>query len=181
MKKIQSIKGLVTLRDEIKKQKSSNEIQIVISNGTCGQARGSEKIVQAFRKEIERQKIQDKVEIRATGCHGFCEVEPNIIIYPKGIFYQRLKPQNVKAIISETILKKKIIEDFLYIDPNTNKKFIYEKEIPFYIKQQRIVSGNNIYVDPTNINDYLAIGGYEALIKVLSEKTPDQVINIIKN
>ncbi len=181
MKKIQNIKDLAILRDEINKQKSSNKTQIIISNGTCGQARGSEKIVRAFLKEIKKLNLQKKVDIRVTGCHGFCELEPNIIIYPKGIFYQRLKPQDVKAIISETILKKKIIEDFLYIDPNTNKKFRYEKEIPFYIKQQRIVSGNNIYVGPTNIDDYLAIGGYEALSKVLSEKTPEEVIETVKN
>lgn len=181
MQKIQNIKDLVTLRAKIKKQKLSQEIQIVISNGTCGQARGSEKIVQAFLKEVKKHNLQKKVEIRATGCHGFCEVEPNIIIYPKGIFYQRLKSQDVKVIISETILKKKIIYDFLYSDPITNKKIIYEKEIPFYIKQQRIVSGNNVHVDPTSIDDYLAIGGYKALIKVLYEKTPDQTIDIIKN
>lgn len=181
MKKIQNIKDLFTLRAKIKKQKLSKKIQIVISNGTCGQARSSEKIVQAFLKEVKKHNLQKKVEISATGCHGFCEVEPNIIIYPKGIFYQRLKPQDVKVIISETILKKKIIHDFLYSDPITNKKIIYEKEIPFYIKQQRIVSGNNVYVDPTSIDDYLAIGGYKALIKVLYEKTPDQAIDIIKN
>lgn len=181
MKKIQNIKDLVTLRDEVKKQKASFKIQIVISNGTCGQARGSGKIVQAFRKEINKQYLQDKVEIRVTGCNGFCEVEPNIIIYPEGIFYQKLEPQDVKEIISETILNKKIIDDFLYIDPTTNKKIVYEKEIPFYIKQQRIVSGNTIYVDPTSVNDYLAIGGYEALSKVLSEKTPEQIIDIVKN
>ncbi len=181
MNKIRNIGDLIKLRDEIKRKNMSNEIHIVISNGTCGQARGSEKIVQAFQKEIERRKIQDKVKIRATGCHGFCEVEPNVIIYPEGIFYQKLRPKDVKQIISQTILNKKIIDDFLYIDPNTNKKFIYEKEIPFYIKQQRVISGNNIYVDPTNINDYLAVGGYEALSKVLSEKTPEEVIEIVKN
>jgi len=188
MKKIQNPKDLGkfpavsidTFIDEIKKQKVSKKIQIAISNGTCGQARESEKIVQAFRREIKKHNLQDKVEIRATGCHGFCEVEPNIIIYPEGIFYQRLKPQDVKAIISETVLNKKIIGDFLYIDPITNKKIAYEKEIPFYIKQQRIVSGNNAYVDPTQIDDYLAIGGYKALSKVLSEKTPNQVIDIVK-
>lgn len=181
MNKIKNIEDLIKLRDEIKRKNMSNKIHIVISNGTCGQARGSEKIVQAFQKEIEKQKIQDKVKIRATGCHGFCEVEPNVIIYPEGIFYQKLRPKDVKQIISQTILNNKIIDDFLYIDPNTNKKFIYEKEIPFYIKQQRVISGNNIYVDPTNINDYLAVGGYEALSKVLSEKTPEEVIEIVKN
>lgn len=181
MNKIKNIEDLIKLRDEIKRKNMSNEIHIVISNGTCGQARGSEKIVQAFQKEIERQKIQDKVKIRATGCHGFCEVEPNIIIYPEGIFYQKLRPKDVKQIISQTILNKKIIDEFLYIDPNTNKKITYQKEIPFYIKQQRIVSGNNIHVDPTNIDDYLAIGGYEALSRVLSKKTPEEIIEIAKN
>jgi len=180
-KKIQNLKDLAKLKNKIKRRNMSNKIHVVISNGTCGQARGSEKVVQAFQKEIEKQQIQDKVKIRATGCHGFCEVEPNIIIYPEGIFYQKLRPKDVKEIISQTTLNNKIIDDFLYIDPNSGKKFIYEKEIPFYIKQQRIVSGNNINVDPTNIDDYLAIGGYEALSKVLSEKTPEEIIEIVKN
>jgi len=181
MNKIKNIEDLIKLKDEIKRKNMSNKIHVVISNGTCGQARGSEKIVQAFRKEIKKQSLQDKVEIRATGCHGFCEVEPNIIIYPEGIFYQKLRPKDVKQIVSQTILNNKIIDDFLYIDPNTSKKITYQKEIPFYIKQQRIVSGNNIYVEPMNINDYLAIGGYEALSKVLSEKTPEEIIEIVKN
>jgi NADH-quinone oxidoreductase subunit F len=179
--KIQNIKDLAKLRDEIKRKNMSYKIQIAVSNGTCGQARGSEKIVHAFRKEIEKQKIQDKVKIRATGCHGFCEVEPNIIIFPEGTFYQKLKPKNVKEIISQTILNNKIIDDLLYIDPKTNKKIAYEREIPFYIKQQRIVSGNNVYIDPTDINDYLALGGYDALSKALSEKAPEEIIEIIKN
>jgi len=180
-KKIQDIIDLAKLRDEIKRKNASYKIQIAVSNGTCGQARGSEKIIHAFRKEIERQKIQDKVKIRATGCQGFCEIEPNIIIFPEGTFYQKLKPKNVKEIISQTILNNKIIDDLLYIDPKTNKKIAYEREIPFYIKQQRIVSGNNVYIDPTDINDYLAMGGYDALSKALSEKAPEEIIEIIKN
>lgn len=179
-KKIQNSKDLVALREEINRRINPNRTQVVISNGTCGQARGSEKIVQTFQDEVKKQNLHDKVEIKATGCHGFCEVEPNIIIFPEGIFYQKLKPQNVKEIISKTILNKKIIDDFLYIDSNTNKKIVYEKDIPFYIKQQRLISGNNLSVDPTNIDDYFAIGGYEALSKVLSDKTPDQVIDIVK-
>lgn len=102
-KKIQNRKDLMALREETKRQNNSNRTQIIVSNGTCGQARGSEKIVQAFRKEVKKQNLHDKVEVKATGCHGFCEVEPNIIIFPEGIFYQKLKPQNVKEIISETI------------------------------------------------------------------------------
>ena len=178
-KKIQNKKDLAKLRDEIKKKNMSYEIQISVSNGTCGQARGSEKIVHALRKEIERQKIQDKVKIRATGCHGFCEIEPNIIIFPEGIFYQKLKPKDVKEIISQTVINNKIIDDLLYIDSKTNKRIANEREIPFYLKQQRIVSGNNVYVDPTDINDYLAQGGYEALSKVLSEIAPEEIIEII--
>lgn len=180
-KKIINRNELAQLRDEIKRKNTRYKIQIAVSNGTCGQARGSEKIVHALRKEIERQKIQEKVKIRPTGCHGFCEIEPNIIIFPEGIFYQKLKPKDVKEIISQTVINNKIIDDLLYIDPKTNKKIAYEKEIPFYIKQQRIVSGNNLYVDPTDIKDYLALGGYEALGKVLSEKAPEEIIEIIKS
>ena len=153
---------------------------ITISSGTCGLARGSEAVVQAFKEEIKGRNLEDKVAIKMTGCHGFCQVEPNIIIQPEGIFYVKVKPEDAGKIITETVLNKKVIEPLLYTDPLTGEEFVHEKEIPFYNKQQRTVLEKNPQVDPTKITDYLVIGGYRALAKALSEMSPERIIEEVK-
>ncbi len=118
--------------------------------------------------------------LRVTGCHGFCEAEPNVVIQPQGIFYQKVKPQDAEEILSETALRGKVIERLLYIDPNTAERITYEKDIPFYERQLRSVSGNSPLIDPTKIEDYVAIGGYAALAKVLSELNPEEVVSEVE-
>ena len=178
--KIRNIDGLKELREKIVKNRSPETPCIVISCGTCGQARGALKVVEAFQEEIRKQNLKDKISLRITGCHGFCEVEPNVIIEPEGIFYQKLKPEDAEEIIRETVLNKKIIDRLLWQDPTSNEKVIYEKDMSFFKKQNRLVSGNNRFIDPTSIDDYIAIGGYSALCKVLSASSPEEVINEMK-
>lgn len=171
---------LRSLRDRIIKERSLNKPSIVVSSGTCCQARGSSEIVEEFRKSIERHFLQEKVSLRITGCGGFCQSEPNVVIYPEEIYYQKLSPEDVEEIILKTILEGKIIERLLFIDPTTGQKTIHLKEIPFFRKQRRLLLANNLRVDPASIDDYLAIGGYSALSKALQEKNPDDVIAEIK-
>jgi NADH-quinone oxidoreductase subunit F len=180
MKKIKNIEELEKLRETIIKQQSSRKTCITVSSGTCGRARGSEEVAQAVKDEIRKQNLVEKVNVRITGCHGFCQVEPNIVIHPDGIFYQKVKPEDVEEIVSETIINKRIIERLLYVDPETKKKITYEKDIPFYKKQRRNLIANNALIDPTNIDDYLAIGGYGALCKVLNGMKPEEVIDEVK-
>ena len=125
-------------------------------------------------------KLEAKVDIRATGCPGFCERGALLTIYPQGIFYQQVKIEDVPEIISKTILKGEIIDRLIYQDPNTGEKFIHEDDVPFYRKQQRLLLGNNNKIDPTSIEDYLAIGGYAALGKALFQISPQQIIEEIK-
>jgi len=180
-KKISSIddfKELVSRR-QAERQAETRPV-LTVSAGTCGQARGSLKVVDALKKVIKKENLQDEVSIRVTGCHGFCEAEPNIIIYPQQIFYQKVEGRNAQAIITETILHNRVLENLLYMDPVTGEKFIQEKEIPFYRKQKRIVLGDNELIDPTEIDDYLSIGGYLSFVKVVSSMPPEQVIGEIK-
>ncbi len=180
-KKISSIddfKELVSRR-QAERQAETRPV-LTVSAGTCGQARGSLKVVDALKKVIKKENLQDEVSIRVTGCHGFCEAEPNIIIYPQQIFYQKVDGRNAQAIITETILHNRVLENLLYMDPVTGEKFIQEKEIPFYRKQKRIVLGDNELIDPTEIDDYLSIGGYLSFVKVVSSMPPEQVIGEIK-
>ncbi len=182
-KKIASISDLQTL---IAQQKGRRQMEtrtvIAVSSGTCGQARGSLRLIEAFKKGLRQDGLQEKVTLKATGCHGFCEAEPNVIIYPQGIFYQKLEPKHVPAILSRTVLNGEIIPEFLYVDPVTGEKPVKEEEIPFYKKQLRLVLGANPLLDPTSLDDYFSIGGYESLLRVLSSLTPEEVIeNIIKS
>jgi NADH-quinone oxidoreductase subunit F len=153
---------------------------IVISAGTCGRARGSLKVEGALKDELRKHGLQDKVEVKLSGCHGFCEAEPNVVIKPEGIFYQKLKAEDAGEIVSETLLQHKVIDRLLYTDPNTDQKAVYEQDIPYYSKQYPLLLGNNSLLDPTNIDDYFAIGGYAALMKVLEKMKPLEVIEEVK-
>lgn len=177
MKKINTAKDLEKLKEKILKSKSNKQI-ISICKGTACYVYDSEKIVKELKKEIKKHNLE--IEIRATGCHGFCARGPILIIYPEGIFYQKVRPENIKEIISETIIKNKILENLLYQDPLTQKKIIYEKDISFYKKQYRPIFGNNKFINPENIEDYIGIGGYSALVKVLTLMKPIEVIEEIK-
>ncbi len=180
MKRLKSPEELEKLRESIIKKKDPKKPCIIISSGTCGKARGSEQVIQACKDEIKQQGLKNKVDIKVTGCHGFCEVEPIIVIHPQRILYQSVKPDDLKEIIVETVVKKKIIERLLYIDSDTGEKIRYEKDIPFYRKQKRVVFGNNGLIDPENIEDYIAIGGYKALAKALFKMKPEEVIEEVK-
>ncbi len=156
------------------------EKTIVVSSGTCGQASGSLPVIEALKAEIKKRGLGGRVGLKITGCHGFCQLEPNIIIYPGEIFYKNLKADDVPQIIEETILKDKIIPSLVYEDTKTKKKVIKQKDIPFYQKQIRLLTENNLRVDPTNIEDYIVIDGYQALAKILFNMTSEEVIEEVK-
>ena len=180
MKKLGSPQELAALRESILSQRDPERLCITVCSGTGCHAYGCEKVTAAFQQEIKQQGLSDRVDIRTTGCHGFCERGPLVVIRPKNIFYQRVRVKDVPEIISETALKGEIIDRLLYSDPNTGQKIVSEHEVPFYKKQKRFVFGNNGYIDPTSIDDYLAVGGYAALAKVLSSMSPEGVISEVK-
>ncbi len=180
MNKIRSPKELEDLRRSITERRDSDKPCIAVCAGTGCLAYGCLNLVAAFRNEVERGGLQEKVDVRATGCPGFCERGALLTIYPQGIFYQQVKIEDVPEIISQTIIKGEIIDRLLYVDPNTGERFVYEDDVPFYKKQQRLLLSNNNKIDPTSIDDYLAIGGYAAASKVLTEMSPQQIIEEIK-
>ena len=153
---------------------------VSVTNGTDGRTRGSQNVVQAFVKEIERQGLREKVEVKSTGCHGFCEKEPITVILPEEICYVGVKPEDVPRIVSETLAEGKVVEHLLYEDPATGQRITKEPEIPFYKYQNRAVLGNNRFMDMESLEDYLAIGGYRALAKALFDMTPEQVVDEVK-
>jgi NADH-quinone oxidoreductase subunit F len=137
-------------------------------------------VVQALREEIEGHGLTDRVDLRATGCHGFCEMGPLVVIHPQKLFYHRVKPGDAAEIVEETLLKGNVLEQLLYVNPETKEKVQREEEVPFYRKQMRLIFGNNGQIDPTRIDDYLAIDGYKALEKALFKMRPEEIIEEVK-
>lgn len=180
MKNDIGIDKIKEIRAKILQARKNRKRCITVCGGTGCHAYGCIKVAQSFEKEINKQNLQGSVDLRMTGCHGFCERGPIVVIQPDGIFYQRIQPKDVKAVILETVKNKKIIDRFLYVDPVTGEKIVHEKDVPFYQKQKRIIFGNNGLIDPTEINDYITVEGYSALSKVLSSMTPKEVIEEIK-
>jgi NADH-quinone oxidoreductase subunit F len=168
------------IADEKKRRAEDKRPVLTVSAGTCGRARGSLKVISALQKSLQTAKLASKVHLRVTGCHGFCEAEPNIILQPQDLFYQKVDPPRAGEIVSQTIKKKKVLKDLLYQDPLTGAAAAQEAEIPFYKKQMRVVLGDNALIDPTRVEDYLAIGGYSALLKVLTKMSPEEVIAEVK-
>jgi NADH-quinone oxidoreductase subunit F len=186
--KIRTTKQLQALSRKLVKQRKQTKTWVVVSSGTCGQARGSEDFIASLRLALKRHKLDKKVGVRVTGCIGFCETEPNLVLMrssaarhnPRGTFYQKLKPEDAEEIVQQTILKGKVIERLLHADPRTGKRHARIDDIPFYAKQNRLVSGNNALVEPTSIADYIAIGGYASLARVLAGMRPEKVIDEVK-
>jgi NADH:ubiquinone oxidoreductase subunit F (NADH-binding)/(2Fe-2S) ferredoxin len=134
-------------------------------------------VFEALRAEIEEQQLQDHVVIRKTGCHGFCEMGPIMVIEPANIFYCRIKPKDIPKIVSETIVSGNIVKQLLWKNPETKKRTETERELPIYKKQQKTISFNSGKIDPTDIEDYIAVDGYAALAKVLSSMKPSEVVD----
>jgi NADH-quinone oxidoreductase subunit F len=180
MSRINSPAELEEFRKVILSKRDLNKPCITLCSGSACHASGSGEVAASLEEEIKKQGLSDEVDIRKTGCHGFCERGPIIVIHPEEICYFQIEPKDVPEIISQTIKKKKVIEHLLYTDPSTNEKIIHESEIPFYKNQERLVFGSNGSIDPKSIDDYLAIGGYSALAKVLSAMTSEQVLEEVK-
>ncbi len=179
MKRIQSAQELEAYRQECLAVRDPQRTVITICAGTGCLAHGCSNVVDAIRQELEKQGL-DQVEVKATGCHGFCEQGPLVVVHPQGVFYHKVKVEDVPDIIARTVQKGEVIESLLYALPTTKEKISLEKDVPFYKLQKRIIFGSNGLIDPTSIDDYLAIGGYQALAKALTGMSPDAVLEEVK-
>lgn len=180
MERINSVTELEALRSGILEARSSNKPCISICAGAGCVASGADEVIEAFKTEIKKQGLEAEVDTKGTGCPGFCERGPIVVIYPEDIYYLQVKPEDVPDIVSQTIKEKKIIERLLMLDPETGERAVHEAEVPFYKHQERLILGNNIKIDPKNFDDYLALDGYAALAKALCQMTPEQVVEEVK-
>jgi len=175
--KINSPAELKELQQKAQKRIDPQKPCIAICTGTGCLAYGTQNLVDTLRTEIDQRNLSDQVSIRTTGCHGFCERGPMMVIYPQKIFYQQIKNEDIPDIIDKTIQNGEILDRLLYKDPVSGDKIVYEHDVPFYKKQNRLVFGMNGLIEPTSIEDYLAIGGYSALAKALGDMQPQAVID----
>ena len=151
---------------------------VLICGGTACCSGGADKLVEEFAASLEAAGIKDTVQVVKTGCLGFCEQGPIVKILPQGTFYVQVKPEDVKEIVAEHLVKGRVVQRLCY-DPEQAKKLVAEANIPFYQKQYRIVLRNCGVIDPEKIDDYIARDGYKAIEKVLFEMTPEQVVDEI--
>jgi len=168
------------LRASLIEERDPKKLRIALCGGTGCLASGAREVADAFKEELEKQKVDGQVDFRESGCHGFCERGPLVVMRPKNIFYQLIQPKDVPEIVTKTIKEGEIIDRLLYVDPTTGEKVIHENDVPFYKLQKRIVFGSNGEIDPTSIQDYIAIGGYAALAKALSQMSPEEIIEEVK-
>ena len=158
----------------------TEHLQILICGGTGCKASDSHIIAERLQQALERNNIADKVDIITTGCFGFCEKGPIVKIIPDNTFYTQVVPDDADEIVREHIIGGRKIERLLYIDPKTEKTVSDSKHMDFYRKQMRIALRNCGFIDPENIEEYIALDGYMALADSLLHKKPEEVIDVIK-
>ena len=175
MEKLQTIGQLEWLRNKVAAQNAEPRTIVYVCMTGC-RAYGAAAVMEALEQEIKRLNPAHKIEIRSTGCHGFCAKAPVLAIEPLGIQYQEVGVDDVDDIVSQTLLEKRLIDRLAYRDPASGEPVFHLNQIPFYQRQEKRVLANCGRIDPTNIDHYFASGGYQAISKALSKMSPEAVI-----
>ena len=153
---------------------------ISVCDGSGCKASGADNVIKSLRAELEKRGLQGTIDLKSTGCHGFCEKGPVMIVWPEKVFYNGVSLSDAKDIVNSVSNGHKPVERLLYKDPATGERILHEHDVPFYARQQRILFGNNGKLDPKDIRDYIKVGGYHALGKVFTDFTPEQVVAAVK-
>lgn len=199
MEKINSPAGLIKIREKARQQIELREksrqagtsetcgmktgaagMQILVCGGTGCKASASHAITENLKASLQEKNLENDVQVITTGCFGFCEKGPIVKIIPDNTFYVQVKPEDAAEIVAEHIINGRKVERLLYQDPKTGQHVSDSKHMGFYKKQLRIALRNCGFIDPENIEEYIACGGYAALAECLTARTPAQVIDEIK-
>lgn len=172
------VRKLVAEEGEKLAKKTGYRKQILVCGGTGCTSSGSKKVIEALESELVKQGLDKEVLVVKTGCFGLCALGPIMIVYPEGAFYAQATPEGVIRVVDEHIKKGNIVKELLYKETvHKDGSIISLSETDFYKKQLRIALRNCGVIDPENINEYIATDGYQALAKVLTKMSPDDVIN----
>ena len=166
-------------REQLRQRMDPSRTQISVCTGTGCVSSGSQQVLEGLRHELARNGCEHKVTVKATGCHGFCERGPLVVVHPSEVFYNRVKAEHVQSILN-ALDQGHVVHKLLYTDPQTKQPVTREGDVPFYRHQQRMALGKNGLVDPRELDDYIAHDGYAALAKTLSTLSPAQVIEQVK-
>jgi NADH-quinone oxidoreductase subunit F len=179
MSRLNSYREIEHLQERLKEQRKGIARTVMVCGGTGCQASRSQLVIDAMKKELAKQKLDTKVRLCVTGCHGFCEQGPVMIIGPDNLFYCHVAAEDAFEVVSQTLIRGEVIDRLLYLDAATGKRVRTVSEVPFYRAQNRVILSQNLMVDPCSISDYIAVGGYSALVKTLKGIPPDEVIKQI--
>ncbi len=180
MTRLENTEQLNRLRETLVGVVKPNMPYVSICAGTGCLACGCKPVADEFKRLLAERSLEKKCLLKTTGCHGFCERGPVVVIHPQGIFYQQMKPADVEEVVEKTIEKGEIVHRLLYRHPQTGEEIVREEDVPFYKYQKRIVLANNGKLDPRDIEDYIRLDGYQAMAKALFEMTPEEVIDAVK-
>ena len=179
--RILNVEELEKLREEILAERDPEQQLITVCAGTGCCASGALDVKEALDEAVNAEGLDVPVEVKITGCRGFCEQGPLVSILPEDIFYTGVQPKNAAQIVKKTLVEGGVAKNLLYRDAATRKRITHEHEIPFYREQKRVLLHDSGLIDPTSMEDYLAIGGYQSFTKVVQEMAPDEIIAEIKN
>jgi NADH:ubiquinone oxidoreductase subunit F (NADH-binding)/(2Fe-2S) ferredoxin len=179
-KRLNSIADLDDMRKELLSLRSPSTKSVHVCTGPGCAAKGSPKLYELFCEAAQQADVNVEILPKAVGCHGLCECGPIVLIQPGDIFYQRVEEPDVAEIFRETVVGGRLVERLLYENPATGRRVETFDKIPFYKVQKRIALAYNGLIDPTKITDYIALGGYSALAKVLSSMTDEEVISEVE-
>ncbi len=152
---------------------------VIVSRGTCGIAKGAESLVNALSEELDKAGLGDSVKLRVTGCLGYCDEEPIVIVRPGGFFYPQPEAEDAAEIVARSVVGGEPVDRLLMKPARGQEPILTEEQVPFYKHQQRWLLGANFELDPTSIEDYIRNGGYTALTKALKQMSPEQIIETI--
>ena len=153
---------------------------VLVCTGTGCVASGSRQVIAKLNEELKAQGLDKEVKVVETGCQGFCEQGPLVIIYPEGTFYTHVHEEDVKEIVSEHLVKGRVVSRLLFKEPLTAQRVPDYADIDFYKKQHRLVLKNCGHINPDSLEEYIGADGYEGLAKVLLTMTPEQVVEEMK-
>jgi NADH-quinone oxidoreductase subunit F len=179
MERLQSISDFKRLQQQLLPQFEPAIPTLVIPAGTCGQASGAAELVREAEKAVRERGLSGKIRLRVTGCHGYCQAEPSVLVEPGRVFYPRVDAKAMPRIV-EAAVQGKVLEELLFVDPKSGRPLSTQDELPFFRKQVRTILARNEKVDPLRIETYLVSGGYSGLVKVLERADPAWVVEEIK-
>jgi NADH:ubiquinone oxidoreductase subunit F (NADH-binding)/(2Fe-2S) ferredoxin/Pyruvate/2-oxoacid:ferredoxin oxidoreductase delta subunit len=180
MSRISTAADLQALRAQLIIASDLARTTISVCDGTGCRALGSQKVLAGLREEVSKARLKVPIGVVGTGCPGLCEQGPLVVIRPQKIFYARVQPEDVPAIVNETVLRGKTLSRLLYTDPQSGEPIEHEHDVPFYKHQYRLILDQNGDLDPTKIDEYIARGGYASLEKALTKMSPEQVLAEVK-